>query len=497
MATRKPLVTASGTTQQIPDADTLAVGAGIDRATAGALAVGAATATSVVVTPNVGIGGAPTAKLDVTTGQVAIPDGTAAAPSLAFRDDLNTGLFSPANDVVGVGVNGTEIARLQQFGAASTAVFLLGTTAPIGAISGSGNISVDSVSPDATSGVVMLAHGNVGTVIQESYRGGQFAGVRTSGTKISPSAVVAGEGLWNGIGAGYTTAGGYNYGALVTFKAEETYTATASGGRIEFHTTTNGTDGFTTLGSTTTERMRITNAGRVGIGTPTPAERLEVSGSDARINGITVGRGNASAAATSTAVGVSALAVATGANNTAVGASAGDTITSGTNLTCLGYDAEPSAGTATNQVTLGNASVTSLRCAVTTITAISDARDKADVQDLSLGIDFLNTVHPVQFKWDRRDWYDDGVSDGSKKQDVFEPGFIAQELDAAQTAASAEWMALTLKDNPDRWEATPMRLFPVVVKACQELAAKAAAAEARAEAAEARLAALEAAVGNS
>ena len=145
--------------------------------------------------------------------------------------------------------------------------------------------------------------------------------------------------------------------------------------------------------------------------------------------------------------------------------------------------------------------MTTLRCATNTITLISDQRDKADIQDLTLGLDFLKTIHPVQFKWDRREWYENGVSDGSKKQDKFEPGFIAQELDAAQTAASADWMALALKDNPDRWEATPLRLFPVVVKAAQELAAKAAAAEARADAAEARadaaearLAALEAAV---
>ena len=230
----------------------------------------------------VGFGTAtPLTALDLASGQFAIPDGTAAAPAIAFRDDLNTGLYSPENDIVGIAVNGTEIARMQQTGAGLTPALLIGTTAPIGAISGSGNISVDSSDPSATSGVVMLAHGPSGTAIQESYRGGQFAGVRTLGTKTSPLQVLTDAGLWNAIGAGYTSAAGYNYGALITFKAEQAYTATASGGRIEFHTTLSGTDGFTTLGSATTERMRITNAGNVGIGTATPIAKLHSVGTNA------------------------------------------------------------------------------------------------------------------------------------------------------------------------------------------------------------------------
>ncbi len=48
-------------------------------------------------------------------------------------------------------------------------------------------------------------------------------------------------------------------------------------------------------------------------------------------------------------------------------------------------------------------------------------------------------------------------------------GFIAQELDEAQTTENAEWLNLVLKDNPEKWEATPGNLFPVLVKAVQEL----------------------------
>ena len=209
----------------------------------------------------VGIGtNAPVAALDVASGQLAIPDGTAAAPALAFRDDLNTGLYSPTNDIVGVAVNGAEVARFQQSGAGNTPVMLLGTSTVLGAI------TVDSSDASGAAGVVMLGHGAAGTVPQESYRGGQFAGVRSRGTKAAPTAVASGDGLVNMLGAGWTATGGINYGAMMTMKAEQAFTSTASGGRVEIHTTLNGTDGFTTLGNTATERMRIANDGRVSVG---------------------------------------------------------------------------------------------------------------------------------------------------------------------------------------------------------------------------------------
>jgi small nuclear ribonucleoprotein (snRNP)-like protein len=48
-------------------------------------------------------------------------------------------------------------------------------------------------------------------------------------------------------------------------------------------------------------------------------------------------------------------------------------------------------------------------------------------------------------------------------------GFIAQELDEVQTKENAEWLNLVLKDNPEKWEATPGNLLPIIVKAIQDL----------------------------
>jgi hypothetical protein len=109
---------------------------------------------------------------------------------------------------------------------------------------------------------------------------------------------------------------------------------------------------------------------------------------------------------------------------------------------------------------------------VQTITSLSDARDKKNIQDLTLGLDFITKLKPRQFNWDRREWYDEGLSDGSKMKEEPTAGFIAQELYELQNEEHAEWLNLVLKDNPDKWEATYGNLLPVMVKAIQELSIK-------------------------
>jgi hypothetical protein len=167
----------------------------------------------------------------------------------------------------------------------------------------------------------------------------------------------------------------------------------------------------------------------------------------------------------------------TGSNNTLIGTVSATTtvlVTSGSNITTLGYLAAPTTATVSNQVTLGNSSVTSLRCQVTTITALSDARDKTNIIDLPVGLDFINKLRPVKFTWAMRekDFDENGDEIINPNNGVDNAGFIAQELDEVETSENVDFLHLVLKDNPDKMEASYGKLLPVMVKAIQELSAK-------------------------
>jgi hypothetical protein len=102
---------------------------------------------------------------------------------------------------------------------------------------------------------------------------------------------------------------------------------------------------------------------------------------------------------------------------------------------------------------------------VTTITAISDARDKTDITALPVGLDFINSLNPVKFTWQMRE--PNEVKDGTS-----EAGFIAQDLQTAQNAAEADYLGLVYDQDPEKLEASAGKLIPVLVKALQELSDK-------------------------
>lgn len=188
---------------------------------------------------------------------------------------------------------------------------------------------------------------------------------------------------------------------------------------------------------------------------------------------------SASSGTSNVAVGSSALRAVTGSQNTALGSGAGTIVTSGSNLTCIGYTANASSATATNEITLGNSSVATLRCQVTTITALSDARDKKDITALDAGLDFINALNPVRFTWNMRPEEDFEGNIVQGRKDDPDTGFIAQDLKAVQEQLGITIPGLVYDSNPDKLEAGYGKLLPVLVKAIQELSAKVDALEAQ------------------
>ena len=207
--------------------------------------------------------------------------------------------------------------------------------------------------------------------------------------------------------------------------------------------------------------------------------------------GTEAGRGNSSGAtgSTNTAVGsncfqnstTSSSVVAmgyqclrnganTGNNIVAIGANihVSDTIT-GSNLIILGEGASASSTSASNEITLGNASIGTIRAQVTSITAISDERDKTSIETIPYGLEFVNSLQPKKFVWDHRAETDsegnEFFSANKGKKDI---GFIAQDLQSVDD----DYLNLVYDENPDKLEATYGRLIPVLVQAIKELKAE-------------------------
>jgi len=161
-------------------------------------------------------------------------------------------------------------------------------------------------------------------------------------------------------------------------------------------------------------------------------------------------------------IGYEALSGTVGFSNTAIGNRAGHMCFFGDNNIFIGRNSIDTAGgnNASNTIILGNTSHSTLRCNTATISAISDVRDKKDIQNLPVGLNFINDLRPVKFIWNQRDRGRVGLDD---------LGFIAQESLETVNKYNADWMGLVDHQNPEHFEMSPGKLIPVLVKAMQEL----------------------------
>lgn len=138
----------------------------------------------------------------------------------------------------------------------------------------SGNVGIGTIAPLAPLEVV----GGVTSILLSGY-GSNNAGIsgrKAQGTASSPTPVLKDDLLtylkgygYNGSGSGAPIGWSADVGSIA-IKAAEAFSPTANGSYISFATTLKGA-------ITNTERMRIDDAGNVGVGTAAPSAKLDVN----------------------------------------------------------------------------------------------------------------------------------------------------------------------------------------------------------------------------
>ena len=203
--------------------------------------------------------------------------------------------------------------------------------------------------------------------------------------------------------------------------------------------------------------------------------------------------------------------ITTGLQNTIIGISSGagsNAITTGSNNTICGYYSDTGVGTysnvgvfgsnirgivsGSNQVQIGDSATTVYTYATATR---SDARDKTDIQDSTLGLDFINQLKPRQFRWDYREDYkidciDENQNitttilskDGTKKRNRLHCGLIAQEVKSTMDNLGLDFAGYQdhkVNGGGDVLTINYNELISPLIKAVQELSAKVKALEAK------------------
>ena len=224
-----------------------------------------------------------------------------------------------------------------------------------------------------------------------------------------------------------------------------------------------------------------------------------------------------------TSCGFSSLYTSNGDHNVAIGSYALHNLENASQSTAIGslalqnninYSASSGVGynaqvTGSNQVQLGNSTATTY--AYGAVQDRSDVRDKADIRDTTLGLDFVNALRPVDFKWDMREdyrpeapqapdqdasqeakaayetakakWLEDVklaniTHDGSKKRGRYHHGLIAQEVKAVLDSKGIDFGGYqdhSIKGGDDVLSIGYEELIAPMLKAIQELSAEIAA----------------------
>ena len=294
-----------------------------------------------------------------------VPDGTAAAPGIAFETDPNTGIFSPGADQLAISTGGT--GRLF--------------------VDASGNVGIATASPGTK------LHVNGPVKIGE--------GVATNTSKL----------LVN-------TLAGTAAGIQLFQDATESWIIQNPASSADL-----------TFGASGTERLRITSAGLVGIGTSSVASTLHIVDSSSAANGtIRLGGGPAFSGYNST---IQQDGQTTGKLlfNSAATAGTGhghQFQVDGTAAVTIDASRRVGIGTtsAANQLQLSTDSAG--KPSTNTWTIVSDERikEKIELADLDLCYEAVKNIPLKRFKWKDEVYTEEQVKDRRKL------GWIAQDVEA-------------------------------------------------------------------
>jgi len=188
----------------------------------------------------------------------------------------------------------------------------------------------------------------------------------------------------------------------------------------------------------------------------------------------------------------SLLNTAAGAHNTALGYQAGDVITSGDQNICIGAYTDPSAnsgdlqivigynitGGENSQVTIGSAGnvIQNEYDTDATWTRTSDRRKKRNIEDDTLGLEFINNLRTVTHQWkpsnEFPEEWDEYSEENTMNLDAVMHGMIAQEVKEALDKSGCDTFG-GWDERSDGSQTVSREMFVIpLIKAVQELSAE-------------------------
>jgi hypothetical protein len=198
-------------------------------------------------------------QLDGEWSTLAIENGSAAAPSIYFKDSgTDTGIYSPGTDQVAISTGGTGRLFVDSSGRV-----LIGTSTARSSAGVTGQFQVEGTSFN-TSSISLINNVNSNQCSYLTF------GKSRSGSIGGSTVVQSGDLLGYIQFAGADGTDVESIGADIAAYVDGTPGANDMPGRIVLSTTADGA-------SSPTERMRITSAGLVGIGTTSPSQLFHLA----------------------------------------------------------------------------------------------------------------------------------------------------------------------------------------------------------------------------